>query len=134
MSDPDFDDEELVSANTQQRNWRGILIALLVIAFVLALTVTSVILLTPPDEGPRIKGTRFTLNEILTHEFQSPRFNGSWISDHELLFRDRWGGISVMDVETLSIRSVLSNHTFVSVHERCAGELGFNLYAFLAVK
>lgn len=57
-----------------------------------------------------------------------------FFSDHELLFRDRWGGISVMDVETLSIRSVLSNHTFVSVHERCAGELGFNLYAFLAVK
>ncbi|KAL0277472.1 UNVERIFIED_CONTAM: hypothetical protein PYX00_004738 [Menopon gallinae] len=113
MSDPDhFDDEELVSANTQQRNWRGILIALLVIIFVLALIVTSVVLLTPPDEGPRVRGARFKLHDILGHEFQAPRFNGTWISDHELVFRDQWGGISIMNADDLSVRSILTNHTF----------------------
>lgn len=69
-----------MSANTQQRNWRGILIALLVIVVVLALIVTSVVLLTPPDEGPRVRGARFKLHDILGHEFQALRFNGTWIS------------------------------------------------------
>lgn len=63
-----------------QRNWRGILIALLVIAVVLALIVTSVALLTPPDQGPRVRGHRLRLHDILDREFTPLRFNGTWIS------------------------------------------------------
>ncbi|XP_025196099.1 uncharacterized protein LOC112595188 isoform X2 [Melanaphis sacchari] len=45
-----FDDEDLVMSSAQQRrNWRGILIALMVIVAVLAMIVTSVVLLTPPQ-------------------------------------------------------------------------------------
>ncbi|XP_025409060.1 uncharacterized protein LOC112682616 isoform X2 [Sipha flava] len=45
-----FDDEDLVMNSAQQRrNWRGILIALMVIVAVLAMIVTSVVLLTPPQ-------------------------------------------------------------------------------------
>lgn len=36
-------------SSAQQRNWRGILIALMVIVAVLAMIVTSVVLLTPPQ-------------------------------------------------------------------------------------
>lgn len=94
---------QLVSANPNQRNWRGILIALLVIVIVLALIVTSVvsihtselwireitysiniyelnqILLTPPDEGPRVKGQRIKLQDIVDGVYVPLAVNGSWI-------------------------------------------------------
>ncbi|KAK7872130.1 hypothetical protein R5R35_005205 [Gryllus longicercus] len=113
MSDPDnFDDEELVSSNPNQRNWRGIMIALLVIVAVLALIVTSVVLLTPPDEGPRVRGRRFRLGDILGPELAALRFNGSWVSGEELLFRDQWGGISLLNAANLTTRTVMLNTTF----------------------
>ena len=39
--------QELVSNTEQQRNWRGIVIALLVIVTVLGLIVTAIVLVTP---------------------------------------------------------------------------------------
>jgi hypothetical protein len=69
-----------VVGSTNQRNWRGILIALLVIVAVLALIVTSVVLLTPPDEGPRVKGRRLRIQDLLTDDLVPVRWNGTWIS------------------------------------------------------
>ncbi|XP_045483534.1 inactive dipeptidyl peptidase 10 isoform X2 [Harmonia axyridis] len=111
MADHDpFDDE--VSSNTTQRNWRGILIALLVIVVVLALIVTSVVLLTPPDDGPRIKGERFKLTDVIGREFQPLRFNGTWVSDEELLFKDHLGGISILNASNMTVRTLMSNQTY----------------------
>ncbi|XP_014205084.1 dipeptidyl aminopeptidase-like protein 6 [Copidosoma floridanum] len=93
-----YDDEELVSTNPNQRNWRGILIALLVIIAVLALIVTSVALLTPPEEGPRIKGLRISLSNVLYGELAPLLFNGSWVSNKHICYRDSEGGISLLDI------------------------------------
>ncbi|XP_053979176.1 inactive dipeptidyl peptidase 10 isoform X1 [Hylaeus volcanicus] len=116
MADHDntYDDEELVSANPNQRNWRGILIALLVIVAVLALIVTSVALLTPPDEGPRVRGTRLRLSEILSGELVPLLFNGSWASEQHICYRDAWGGISLLHVSQRNVtsRSLMPNETF----------------------
>jgi len=108
-------EQELVSSNANQRNWRGILIALLVIVFVLALIVTSVVLLTPPDEGPRVKGHRFKLADVLGHEFLPLRFNGTWVSSHELVYLDHHGGISLLNVLNASSKVLMNNQTFVSI-------------------
>ncbi|XP_025073076.1 inactive dipeptidyl peptidase 10 isoform X3 [Pogonomyrmex barbatus] len=114
MADHDniYDDEELVSTNPNQRNWRGILIALLVIVAVLALIVTSVALLTPPDDGPRVRGTRLRLSEVLSGELSPLLFNGSWASNHHICYRDLWGGISLLDVSKIESRSLMPNETF----------------------
>ncbi|KOX79483.1 Inactive dipeptidyl peptidase 10 [Melipona quadrifasciata] len=116
MADHDniYDDEELVSANPNQRNWRGILIALLVIVAVLTLIVTSVALLTPPDEGPRVRGARIRLSEVLSGELTPLFFNGSWVSGQHICYRDVWGGISLLYVSSKNItsRSLMSNETF----------------------
>ncbi|XP_076766360.1 dipeptidyl peptidase 10 isoform X1 [Xylocopa sonorina] len=116
MADHDniYDDEELVSANPNQRNWRGILIALLVIVAVLALIVTSVVLLTPPDEGPRVRGARLKLSEVLSGELTPLLFNGSWVSGQHICYRDVWGGISLLHVSSKNItsHSLMPNETF----------------------
>ncbi|XP_076391296.1 dipeptidyl peptidase 10 isoform X3 [Megachile rotundata] len=116
MADHDniYDDEELVSANPNQRNWRGILIALLVIVAVLALIVTSVALLTPPDEGPRVQGARLRLSEVLSGELTPLLFNGSWVSGQHICYRDVWGGISLLHISQKNItsRSLMPNETF----------------------
>ncbi|XP_011268255.1 venom dipeptidyl peptidase 4 isoform X2 [Camponotus floridanus] len=107
-------DDELVSANPNQRNWRGILIALLVIVAVLALIVTSVALLTPPDDGPRVRGTRLRLSEVLSGELSPLLFNGSWTSNCHICYRDIWGGISLLNASDPNIvsHSLMPNETF----------------------
>ncbi|XP_062706955.1 prolyl endopeptidase FAP isoform X1 [Aedes albopictus] len=104
-------DLQLVSANPNQRNWRGILIALLVIIIVLALIVTSVVLLTPPDEGPRVKGQRIKLQDIIDGEYAPKKLNGSWIGPNEFLYQNHWGEISLLNMNNLSERILMSNTT-----------------------
>ena len=72
--------QELVASTPNQRNWRGILIALLVIVAVLGLIVFSIVLLSPPEEGPRVKGRKFTLEDVLGPHYRTRRFNGTWVS------------------------------------------------------
>ncbi|XP_050712996.1 inactive dipeptidyl peptidase 10-like isoform X2 [Eriocheir sinensis] len=105
-------EEELASTNPNQRNWRGIIIAVLVICFVLGMIVTSVLLLTPPDDGPRVKGRRFELDDILGDDFKIHTFNGTWVTDNKLVYKDPAGGLSVFDAETLTSRVLVSNITF----------------------
>lgn len=64
------------------------LIALLVILAVLGLILFSIILLSPPDEGPRVQGTKFTLEHITEGLFKVPTLNGSWVTGNNeyLLF------------------------------------------------
>ncbi|KAE8740716.1 hypothetical protein FOCC_FOCC013736 [Frankliniella occidentalis] len=71
---------ELVATSPAQRNWRGILIALLVIVAVLGLIMFSIVLLSPPDEGPRVRGDKFSLRDITEPMFRPAPFNGTWIS------------------------------------------------------
>ncbi|XP_049834245.1 inactive dipeptidyl peptidase 10-like isoform X2 [Schistocerca gregaria] len=106
------DGKELVATGPNQRNWRGILIALLVIVAVLGLIVFSIVLLSPPDEGPRVKGTKFTLDDVLSPRFRPPPFNGTWVSETELVFRDQFGGVSLLNAENLTTRVIMTNSTF----------------------
>ncbi|XP_053618067.1 inactive dipeptidyl peptidase 10 isoform X2 [Plodia interpunctella] len=112
MADPDAFDDELVVGATNQRNWRGILIALLVIVAVLALIVTSVVLLTPPDEGPRVKGRRLRIQDLLSEELVPVRWNGTWLSGDEYVYRDASGGISLMFAANQTSKTLMPNTTF----------------------
>lgn len=75
--------QELVASSPNERNWRGIFIALLVIVAVLGLIVFSIVLVSPPEEGPRVKGRKPTLEEVLGKLPPPAKFNGTWISGKE---------------------------------------------------
>ncbi|KAL1431700.1 hypothetical protein MTO96_013809 [Rhipicephalus appendiculatus] len=102
---------ELVSSAPDSRNWRGIGIALLVIAGVCALIVTAVILLTP-DKGPRVKQARISLEEVLHGTFNPRKFNGSWVSDTEFVYRDTDGALVLYNAQNKEKRTLLHNTTF----------------------
>ncbi|XP_022243784.1 dipeptidyl aminopeptidase-like protein 6 [Limulus polyphemus] len=105
---------ELVASGQDQRNWRGIGIALLVIVAVCSLIVTSVVLLTPGDDNPHIKKERLNLAEVLSGSFSPRRFNGTWISEKEFLFRNLDGDLLLFNAENVNSSFLMSNTTFVS--------------------
>ena len=108
--------QELVAATPSQRNWKGIAIALLVIGGVIGLVALAVVIITPEDQGPRVKGARLTLADVVDQErFSARNLNGSWISDEEFLFTNALGGVSVHNLAKNSTRLLMSNSTFVSL-------------------
>lgn len=72
--------QELVVSSPSERNWRGIFIALLVIVAVLGLIVFSIVLVSPPEEGPRTRGDKPSLEDIFIKLPPPARFNGTWLS------------------------------------------------------
>lgn len=106
--------QELVASSPSERNWRGIFIALLVIAAVLGLIGFSIFLLSPDIEGPRVKGRRLTLPDIVGDRLQWRPFNGTWLDGEELVYRDRSGGLSVFGADAAETRVLMTNTAFVS--------------------
>lgn len=119
--------QELVASSPSERNWRGIFIALLVIAAVLGLIAFSIFLLSPDLEGMRVKGRRLQLSDIVgEHRLHWRRFNGTWLSRcsgssgcgetaEDLVYRDRSGGLTVYDADAAETRVLMTNLAFVSV-------------------
>lgn len=124
-----------MASSPSERNWRGIFIALLVIAAVLGLIAFSIFLLSPDIEGDRVKGRRLQLSDIVGEDrLHWRRFNATWLggcssgrsgrsgcaaggvgSGEELVYRDRSGGLTVYDAEVAETRVLMTNLAFVSV-------------------
>ena len=72
--------QELVAAVPSQRNWKGMAIAILVILSVIGLVALAVVIVTPPDPGPRLKGRRIELLDVISGRLKPRLHNGTWIS------------------------------------------------------
>ncbi|GIY16389.1 prolyl endopeptidase FAP [Caerostris darwini] len=109
---PQQESLELAASGPDQKNWRGIGIALLVIVVVCALIVAAIVLLTPGDRGFNINKSRISLEEVVKGQFSYRRYNGTWISDHEFVFQDAYGAIGIYDAANNSEQVIMSNTTF----------------------
>uniref|UniRef100_A0A915ECA3 Dipeptidylpeptidase IV N-terminal domain-containing protein n=1 Tax=Ditylenchus dipsaci TaxID=166011 RepID=A0A915ECA3_9BILA len=93
----DGGEEELAASNPQERNWRGIAIALLVIAVMCFVILVAVAILTPLNigaDGPHLK---MSLNDVLSMNFHSPIESMDWLDDHRLLVKHS-DGVEVIDL------------------------------------
>ncbi|VDO08613.1 unnamed protein product [Brugia timori] len=128
--------EELISSGPFERNWRGIIIALLVIAAMCSLIIATALLITPCELSPSylqltlclrnevpqalrtseiarvttlsgtIKGTPLTLTDILYNTLLSPIETIEWMDDNQIVLR-AINSIRIVNTSSLPITSYL---------------------------
>ncbi|XP_050418288.1 dipeptidyl peptidase 4 isoform X4 [Patella vulgata] len=104
--------EELVGNTAEQRNWRGIAIALLVIVVVCALIVTAVVLVTPKTVDEDL-GEKFTLEDYFDSSYKPKPFTPTWIPGEEkFLYRNEDGALVEFNCATNSTTIIMDNTTF----------------------
>ncbi|XP_078471636.1 inactive dipeptidyl peptidase 10-like isoform X1 [Lampetra fluviatilis] len=107
-SDSD-DDYELSSNESNNRNWKGMAIALLVIVFVCSLIVASIVLLTPP-ENTSLNQAKISLEDLFSDDFQLQEPDVKWISGSEVIYRTMEGHLVKMDVKENESVTLLENN------------------------
>ncbi|XP_077369289.1 inactive dipeptidyl peptidase 10-like isoform X3 [Festucalex cinctus] len=124
--------EEFVDISTPQRNWKGIAISLLVIVAVCSLITMSVVVLTPADLPGSIKSA-LTVDDLYSSEFTVHDPEVTWISDSEVVYRNRDNNVVKFDFTLNETQVLLSNTTFVSfkvAKYSLSADLQYALFAY----
>jgi len=69
-----------------------------------------------PNKSAYTSKPKIKYNDFLRYRFYPDYFNGTWISDNEILFPDQFGGLSVNNVATSQIQTVVSHNQFRKIH------------------
>uniref|UniRef100_A0A7N6AJ63 Dipeptidylpeptidase IV N-terminal domain-containing protein n=1 Tax=Anabas testudineus TaxID=64144 RepID=A0A7N6AJ63_ANATE len=122
----------LQKSDPPQRNWKGIAISLLVIVVVCSLITMSVVVLTPM-EIPGSSRSRLTVADLYKPEFSVHDPGATWISDSEVVYRNREGHVIKFNFALNETEVILSNSTFVSFYLSLRYSLSADLkYALFA--
>jgi hypothetical protein len=95
------------------RNWRGILLSLLVISLVIAGIVMAIHTLGYVDELLYLSGRRMTLNQLLGGELQPRRLSPAWVAPHHFVFHADDGSLALWSANTSAVTTLVTNHTMV---------------------
>ncbi|XP_063733593.1 inactive dipeptidyl peptidase 10-like isoform X1 [Eleginops maclovinus] len=129
---PVKDSKEFVDVSPQQRNWKGIAISLLVIVAVCSLITMSVVVLTPA-ELPENNKSRLTVADLYKQEFSVHNPEATWISDSEVVYRNRDGHVIKFNFASNETEFILANSTFVAfkvVKYSLSADLKYALFAY----
>nr|XP_054592726.1 inactive dipeptidyl peptidase 10 isoform X3 [Nothobranchius furzeri] len=129
---PMKDTKEFVDVSPPQRNWKGIAISLLVIVVVCSLITLSVVVLTPA-ELPGSSKSRLSVEDLFKPEFNAHDPEAKWISDSEVVYRNRDGDVIKFNFVLNETEIILSNSTFVSfkvVKYSLSPDLKYALFAY----
>ncbi|CAH1248879.1 DPP6 [Branchiostoma lanceolatum] len=104
---------ELVGNNPSQRNWKGIIIALLVILIVCSLIVTAVILLTPDSHINT--NPKFTFDDLFDDSWKAQGVSLKWISEDEFVYRNGSDAVVKFKATDNSSTVIIKNDTFSDI-------------------
>jgi len=102
----------------EKRNWKGMFIAVLVILVICSIIGATVYYFNPQiiEFGRQTRKEKILLDEIVYGVFAPRTFNGTWLSDNELMYRDFLGNLVIMNVSSPeeAPKIIVANYTFVS--------------------
>ncbi|XP_035492765.2 inactive dipeptidyl peptidase 10-like isoform X2 [Scophthalmus maximus] len=125
-------DEDYVDVSPPQRNWKGIAISLLVIVVVCSLITMSVVVLTPV-EVPGSSKSKLSVADLYKPEFSVHDPEAMWISDSEVVYRNRDGHVIKFNFALNETEVILSNSTFVAfkvARYSLSADLKYALFAY----
>ncbi|XP_053385906.1 dipeptidyl peptidase 4-like isoform X1 [Mercenaria mercenaria] len=106
------DIDELVGTTIEKRNWRGIVIALLVIVTVLALIVTAIVLVTPKTLDEHV-GSKISFQSFIRNEYEPRQFQPIWLPGEEVfIYQNHEGAIKEFNCLDNSSTVLFGNLTF----------------------
>ncbi|CAB3386697.1 Hypothetical predicted protein [Cloeon dipterum] len=108
---PHFESELVYGGPSEGRNWRGILLSLLVISVVIMGIILAIYTLGYVDELLYWSGRRMDLSEVLGGELRPHRLPSVWLSARHFVFHADDGSLALWSVQTGAITTLVTNHT-----------------------
>ncbi|XP_077864936.1 A-type potassium channel modulatory protein DPP6-like, partial [Saccoglossus kowalevskii] len=108
MQDGFEPNQELVGSNPSQRNWRGIIIALLVIVIICSCVAVAVKLSAPALDFQSLE--KFTFEDVFDPELKPRLVEGQWVDDF-FVYRDEKGDLLQLNCGTNVTDILLTNRS-----------------------